>query len=426
MMYRLDPEGTFLPVPQVGNRPLVSLTLAGPKIHLVEVRVPAPDGPGIEGGTPWLRGRSEAMDGGAFRLLIRPSETHGPGEYLAVVRLGGKKLGILLRVPGEPVSGSLPSRRVGYLPITLAVMVSVAILLAALQARAPRSGSPVAETAAIMPTPAPLATDAKAAQKEPARLLPGSARPLESIATGNENPYLVVAGSFKRPENAMKETDRVRQAGYSGAAGVPSDDYPGLSPGWWIVLVGRFSDRPEADRVAADLAGRGFSVRVAISRLSAKAAPPAHRPSAGPDRRSRPRPQAHESAKPSLERKTRNSAAPRARPSATAPGVRTATQPPRLPSPTGGGRTPLHERVAVMPLHVEAPASIPGPPAPSARAQNAEPVVVHTSDGILETARAAESQANRLWETVRNEPLRPDGMERPSWRITRPRGGHPR
>lgn len=76
--------------------------------------------------------------------------------------------------------------------------------------------------------------------------------------------WLVVAGSFRLEQNAAREAERVRQAGY-GTTVRRSDTCPGLRPGYYIVAVGPYPDRSRAQSVVSSLAGlgRGFSARIA-------------------------------------------------------------------------------------------------------------------------------------------------------------------
>ncbi|MCC6754377.1 MAG: SPOR domain-containing protein [Saprospiraceae bacterium] len=104
--------------------------------------------------------------------------------------------------------------------------------------------------AAVEKARAPAPT-AKPAASKPAAAKTATAKPAATPAEKKQQFY-VVCGSFIKPENADEQVAKLRKMGYSGAARkvFGSSEY-------YSAIVGTYSSREEAERVAAKLEAKG-------------------------------------------------------------------------------------------------------------------------------------------------------------------------
>lgn len=81
---------------------------------------------------------------------------------------------------------------------------------------------------------------------------------------GDESGYTVVVASEGTRDAAEVIRSKVERAGFEAGI-LRSDDYTSLRPGYWVVFVGKFSVKADADAEMRRLRGNGFSI--AYSRL---------------------------------------------------------------------------------------------------------------------------------------------------------------
>ncbi|MBP8725614.1 MAG: SPOR domain-containing protein [Saprospiraceae bacterium] len=114
------------------------------------------------------------------------------------------------------------------------------------------AGSPESKStsAPVEKTKAP-APAAKPAASKPAAVKTAAAKPAAKPSEKRQSFY-VVCGSFIKPENADEQVAKLRKMGYQGAARkvFGSSEY-------YSAIVGTYSSREEAERIAAKLEAKG-------------------------------------------------------------------------------------------------------------------------------------------------------------------------
>ena len=142
---------------------------------------------------------------------------------------------------------------------------------------APEPATPVAPTTTPTPTPAPTTTPAPTPTlaptptpaPTPAPAAPAAAAPsapLPSASSDELAPYRVSVGAFGNPDNAARQAQTFRAAGYPV--------FTGIQGNLTIVLVGPYDDEAEAQRVAARIAAGGFGIEPVVYRYRPDAATP--------------------------------------------------------------------------------------------------------------------------------------------------------
>ncbi len=108
------------------------------------------------------------------------------------------------------------------------------------------AGAPAAPQAAAAPQASPEAPPATPAQTAPQQVTTSGEAPSEAV------PYTVGVGAFRSAENANRQADVFRQAGYPVVV-AQQDDLT-------VILLGPYASQSEADRVRAAVASGGFDV----------------------------------------------------------------------------------------------------------------------------------------------------------------------
>jgi cell division septation protein DedD len=197
---------------------------------------------------------------------------------------------------------------------------------------------PVAETTppAATPTPAPAVpaatTPTPAPATTPAVTTPAATAPVGGIPAASPNeaaPYRVSVGAFGSADNAARQAQTFRAAGYPV--------FTGMQGSLTIVLVGPYDTEAEANRVAAQIGAGGYGVAPVVYRF---------RPDAGTPGASTPAPAA---------------TAPAPAPAAPAPTAPAATVPAptaaAVPTPAPAAAAPAAPPPAAAPTPIQTAAS---------------------------------------------------------------------
>ena len=130
----------------------------------------------------------------------------------------------------------------------------------------------------------PAATPQAPAQQQPAAESAPATAPTSSEGLPSSTvPYTVGVGAFRNQENAGRQADVFRQAGYPVVV-ASQDDFT-------VVLLGPYANRSEADRVQAAVTSGGFGISPIVytyqddedgAQTSTSAAPAAAEPAAAP------------------------------------------------------------------------------------------------------------------------------------------------
>lgn len=132
------------------------------------------------------------------------------------------------------------------------------------EALAPAPPAPATPPAAAAPAPAPAApaTPAPAAPAPapaPAAAAPAATGPLPSASSDPEAPYRVSVGAFGNPDNAARQAETFRAAGFPVFTGTQGD--------LTIVLVGPYASEADAAAVATRIRAGAFGIDPVIYRF---------------------------------------------------------------------------------------------------------------------------------------------------------------
>jgi cell division septation protein DedD len=127
--------------------------------------------------------------------------------------------------------------------------------------------APAVPPAAVAPAPAvPTPAPTPAATPAPVAAAPAAPTGLPAVSANDAAPYRVSVGAFGSPDNAARQAQTFRAAGYPV--------FTGTQGTLTIVLVGPYDTEAEANRVAAQIGAGGFGVAPVVYRFRPDAATP--------------------------------------------------------------------------------------------------------------------------------------------------------